>query len=78
MLLSLQDIPVSLLERSIGGSENVRRTVLEFILENPEIKTGKKIQELMRQFNLAGGVKNIPMLKVNEIKSILEILKSVL
>lgn len=76
VLLSLQDIPVSLLERSMGSSKNVRRAILEFILENPEIKNGKKIQELMKQLNLAGGVKNIPMLKLAEIKSILEIIKS--
>ena len=72
----MQEIPVSLLERSMGSSKNVRIAILEFILENPEIKNGKKIQELMKQLNLAGGVKNIPMLKVNEIKSIIEIIKS--
>jgi len=74
-LLSLQDIPVSLLERSMGSSINVRKAVLEFVLENPEIKKGKKIQDLMRLLNLAGGVKNIPMLKLNEIKNLLEGIK---
>ena len=71
VLLSLQDIPVSLLERSMGSSNNVRKAVLEFLLENPDYKTSKNVQNLLRQLNLAGGVKNIPMLKLNEIKSIL-------
>ncbi|RMZ51989.1 hypothetical protein EB822_00665 [Flavobacteriaceae bacterium PRS1] len=71
VLLSLQDIPVSLLERSIGSNSKVRKAVLEFLLENPEIKTSKNVQNLLKQVNLAGGVKNIPMLKLNEIKSLL-------
>jgi hypothetical protein len=76
VLLSLQDIPVSLLERSMGSSKNVRKAVLEFVLENPKLKTSKNIQDLMRLLNLAGGVKNIPMLKLHEIKSLLEGIKS--
>lgn len=71
VLLSLQDIPVSLLERSLGSSINIRKAVLEFLSENPEIKTSKNTQELLKQFNLVGGVKNLPMLKLNEIKSLL-------
>ena len=77
VLLSLQDIPVSLLERSIGSNINVRKAVLEFLLENQEFKTSKSVQNLLRQLNLAGGVKNIPMLKLNEIKSLLEGIKLV-
>lgn len=76
VLLSFQDIPVSLLERSMGSNKNVRKAVLEFILENPKLKTSKNIQDLMKLLNLAGGVKNIPMLKLHEIKSILEGIKS--
>jgi uncharacterized protein DUF6339 len=72
VLLSLQDIPVSLLERSIGSNTNIRKAVLEFLLENPEFKTSKNIQNLLKQLNLAGGVKNIPMLKLNEIKTLIE------
>jgi len=68
VLLSLQDIPVSLLERSLGSNTNVRKAVLEFLLENPQYKTSKNVQNLLRQLNLAGGVKNIPMLKLAEIK----------
>ncbi len=75
VLLSLQDIPVSLLERSMGSSKNVRKAVLEFVIENPKLKTSKNIQNLMRLLNLAGGVKNIPMLKLQEIKSLLEGIK---
>jgi len=71
VLLSLQDIPVSLLERSLGGSSNIRKAVLEFLAENPGIKTSKKTQELLKQLNLVGGVKNLPMLKLNEVKSVL-------
>lgn len=77
VLLSLQDIPVSLLERSMGSSSNVRKAVLEFLLENPDYKTSKNVQNLLRKLNLAGGVKNIPMLKLNEIKSILSKIKLV-
>ncbi|MCD4698247.1 MAG: hypothetical protein K8S16_18635 [Bacteroidales bacterium] len=46
-------------------------------MENPEFKTSKSVQNLLRQLNLAGGVKNIPMLKLNEIKSLLERIKLV-
>ncbi len=77
VLLSLQDIPVSLLERSIGSNTNVRKAVLEFLLENSEYKTSTNVQNLLRQLNLAGGVKNIPMLKLNEIKSLLNGIKLV-
>lgn len=72
VLLSLQDIPVSLLERSLGSNSNIRKAVLEFLLDNPEFKTSKNVQFLLKQLNLVGGVKNIPMLKLGEIKQILE------
>ncbi len=75
VLLSLQDISVSLLERSMGSNSNVRKAVLEFLLENPEYKTSKNVQNLLRQLNLAGGVKNIPMLKLTEIKKLLSRIK---
>jgi len=75
VLLSLQDIPVSLLERSMGSNSNVRKAVLEFLLENPKFKTSKNVQNLLRQLNLAGGVKNIPMLKLTEIKTLLSRIK---
>lgn len=77
ILLSRQDIAVGILERSLGSNKNVRKALLEFLSENPEIKDSEdKTREIIKQLNLAGGVKNIPMLKVNEIKSILEIIKS--
>jgi hypothetical protein len=77
VLLSRQDIAVQILDRSLGSNKNARKALLEFLSKNPEIKDSEdKTRELLKQLNLAGGVKNIPLLKVNEIKSILEILKS--
>jgi hypothetical protein len=74
-LLSLQDIPVSLLERSIGSNKKIRKAVLEFLIENPELKTSKNVQLLIKYLNLAGGVKNIPFLNIKEIKLLLTNIK---
>jgi hypothetical protein len=55
-----QDIQVSLLERRIGKGRNVRVAFLDFIRENntwlASEAFGKRIQVLLRELNLLGGV----------------------
>ena len=72
ILLSRADIAVGLLERSIGSNKNIRFAVLEFLKENEDIsKNEKKTRSLLNQVNLLGGVKNLPFLKLNDIKEYL-------
>ena len=59
----------------MGSNVNVRRAVLEFLIENPEFKTSKGVQKLIKFLNLAGGVKNIPMMKLQELKTFLDSIK---
>jgi hypothetical protein len=55
-----QDIQVSLLERSIGKCRNVRTCVLDFLRANSDWlsdeKFGRRIQLLLKELNLLGGV----------------------
>jgi hypothetical protein len=55
-----QDIHVSLLERSLGKCKGVRWAVLDFLRENSDglatEKFGKRIQLLLKELNLLGGV----------------------
>lgn len=59
-LFSRQDIQVAVLERSIGKCQKVRTAVLEFLAANhdwlAEASFGRRIQVLVRELNLLGGV----------------------
>jgi hypothetical protein len=76
VLLSRQDLHVSLLERALGKSEVVRRTVLEFVRDNrawlSDEAFGKRIQVLLRELNLLGGVAVLDTLQPHAIRSYLE------
>jgi hypothetical protein len=76
IMLKVQDLPTSLLERSLGSNENIRVAVLEYFSENPQHLTSKSIQEIIKLINLLGGVKNLPFLEVAEIKQLLSTLKN--
>ncbi len=71
-----QDIQVSLLERSIGKCRNVRLGVLDFLRENSgwlsEEAFGRRIQLLLKELNLLGGVAILDALPPAEIKSFLK------
>jgi hypothetical protein len=60
VLFLRQDIQVSLLERAIGKCHNVRHAVLDFFLRNrewlEEESFGKRVQVILRELNLLGGV----------------------
>lgn len=75
-LLKGTDIPTSLIERAIGANKNIRNGVLEFFCENPALITSKSVQEILKMLNLVGGVKNLPFLDANEIKEIMNKLKT--
>lgn len=75
-LLKGTDLPTSLLERAIGANKNIRNGVLEFFYENPALITSKSVQEILKLLNLVGGVRNLPFLTTDEIKVILEQIKT--
>lgn len=69
ILLSRADLTVGITERGIGCSENIRIAILEFLLENPQIKKNEDLtRELFVKLNLLGGVKNLPFLGIEELK----------
>lgn len=70
-LLSLQDLPTSLFERSLGSNYNIRTGVLDFFLMYPELVKSKTVQKMIRDLNLIGGVRNLAFLSAKEIEQIL-------
>jgi hypothetical protein len=77
-----QDIQVSLLERSIGKCRNVRMGVLNFLNENSawlsDASFGRRIQLMLKELNLLGGVALLDALPPAEIDAYLQkIAKSV-
>ena len=77
ILLKSTDLPTSLFERALGTDKNIRKGVLEFFLENPDLITSKDVQEILKKLNLVGGVKNLPFLDWIQIKDIMNELKKV-
>lgn len=76
VLLSRADLAVGITERGLGCNTNIRTAVLEFLIENPEIKKSEIYsRNILVKLNLVGGVKNLPYLEVSEIKEILNELK---
>lgn len=71
-----QDIQVSLLERRIGKCRLVREAVLEFLKENSgwfgQEAFSRRIQVLLKELNLLGGVAILDALPVAEIHSFLQ------
>ncbi|MGR3303102.1 MAG: DUF6339 family protein [Candidatus Scalindua sp.] len=73
ILASKQDLIAGLLERYLGSNDKIRKSVLQFFLENTEyIENEDKRRELLRRLNLIGGVKNLPLLKDEEIRNAIE------
>ncbi len=70
ILLSKADITVGIMERSLGSNKNIRTALLEILSENPEISEKEdEWRKLFISVNLLGGVKNLPFLSVEEIKT---------
>lgn len=71
-----QDIQVSLLERSIGKCGKVRAAVLDFLRENSHWLSseafGRRIQLLLKEVNLLGGVSILDALPESELQSFLK------
>ena len=76
MLFMRQDIQVSLLERAIGKCHVVRTGVLEFLRDNSawlsEKSFGRRIQILLKELNLLGGVAMLDALPPSEIHHFLK------
>jgi hypothetical protein len=73
ILLNRQEIAVGILERRLGSIACVRKGILEYLRDNPKVMSSEdKTRELIRYLNLVGGVKNLSMLKFNEIRKILD------
>lgn len=76
ILFLRQDIHTSLLERALGKSRRLRGVVLEYLRDNEEIlsesKFGKKIQILLRDLNLLGGIAVLDTLPPATIRSFLD------
>lgn len=70
-----QDIQVSLLERSLGKCRTVRMSVLDFLRRNQEWLSseafGKRIQAMVRELNLLGGVVMLDALGPAELTAFL-------
>jgi hypothetical protein len=76
ILLQRQDLAVGITERSIGVNKKLRVALLEYLKENPLIATNEdKSRELIKGLNLSGGVKMLPLLEIQEIKTILDKIK---
>lgn len=71
-----QDIQVSLLERAIGKCQNVRTAVLEFLGANvgwlSEESFGRRIQLLLKELNLLGGVVILDSLPQADLEAFLK------
>lgn len=73
VLLKRQDVAVGILERLIGANSNTRLGILTFLKENETIlKDEKKTRELLKNLNLYGGPKVLPILSPDEVKDLLE------
>jgi hypothetical protein len=76
VLFHRQDVHVSLLERAMGKCPSVRRGVLEFLLERQselsEEAYGRRIQVLLRDLNLHGGVLVLDSLRHEQISAYLD------
>jgi len=73
ILLNRQEIAVGILERRLGSISCVRKGILEYLRDNPNVMNNEdKTRELIKFLNLVGGVKNLSMLKLNEIRRILD------
>lgn len=76
ILFMRQDIQVSLLERRIGKCRNVRVPVLEYLRDNKatlaEARFTKRIQVLLRELNLLGGIAVLDALPPVEIQGFLK------
>lgn len=71
-----QDIQVSLLERSIGKCAKVRVAVLDFLRENSSWLSseafGRRIQLLLKEVNLLGGVAILDALPESELQAFIK------
>jgi len=73
VLLSRQDIAVGIFERRLGSISCIRRGILDYLKDHPSVlKSEDETRELIKYINLIGGVKNLSMLKLSEVKTILE------
>lgn len=73
ILLNRQEIAVGILERRLGSISCVRKGLLEYLRDNPKVMNNEdKTREIIKYFNLAGGVKSLSMLKFNEVRKILD------
>ncbi|HRG88129.1 MAG TPA: DUF6339 family protein [Chitinophagales bacterium] len=76
ILVSKADLAAGMLERMFGVNRNMRTAVLEFLEENEDILANEDLRrKLLRNFNLYGGTKILPMLPVSELKRVLNNIK---
>lgn len=71
-----QDVQLALMDRALGKCRIVRTAVLEFLRTNAEWfadkSFGKRIQLLMRELNLLGGVVILDALPEAQVKQFVE------
>lgn len=71
-MLQRQDLAVGITERAIGTSQPIRTGLLEFLKVNTDIaKSEDKTRELIKNLNLFGGVKFLPLFNTEEIINLL-------
>jgi hypothetical protein len=73
ILLNRQDIAVGIFERRLGSISSIRKGILDYLKDHPTVmKSEDTTRELIKYINLVGGVKNLSMLKLGEVKTILD------
>jgi hypothetical protein len=76
ILLRRAEVAVGIMERVVGSNRNTRVGVLDFLKENQAILNSEDLtRQLLRSFNLYGGVKILPMLNSTDIKKVLQEIK---
>lgn len=72
MMFMRQDVQLALMDRALGKCRNVRTAVLEFLRDNgdwfADKSFGRRIQLLMRELNLLGGVVILDALPEQQVK----------
>lgn len=70
VLASRQDLIAGLMERYLGSNESIRKAILKFLSENKSyLENEDKRRDLLKQVNLIGGVKNLPLLNEPDIEN---------
>ncbi len=72
ILLSSETLFTEVTERVLGSSDVILVPLLEFIDKNPEYAPRTRLRPLMKELNLASGIKRLPLLTYEDIYALIE------